>query len=329
MNEAISDELRKLWEANDPLFFSVSSWMDLKQKYSGTSLGQLIDQVQDGDRAWKDLKYDMEMWNREHVAAQMEAYEAEEELEIRQRLGGYFASAYGLDKTENDELRGQPFSNHGRTAILNAIDSRIDRLLPSIDEVRERLGDDVAENYRADLEQLQNRGIAPVLATYPVAKSTNHSSASPTHFKAPRLKVIRKSCRSQELREMTQLVNVAAISDPDVRVEAYIHNIHTKKQSRSQQRLALKERNTWAIEKARSYNIWFCYAKDEPKWLADPSTCETAPVFIALVREARRKLANQRCILQYIPKRRLTRHASKQVLDNIKHLLVFLRRNDI
>jgi len=332
--DAARAELRKLWDNNDPLLYAVSTWMDLRDKCCGTPWGTKLD-----DAAWRSLFDEMmNDWSVAHIHAQMAAFEADEEHEIRSRLGGYYAWARGLEKGDHhhhhatgendygDDNGGEPMAAGGKAALLDEIESRLSRLLPSVKAVRERLGEDAAQNYRADLEQLECRGVQ-------LSVQSDLASAEQDRAAWPRgplkIKVTRKSCRSHELRELTQLVSLAAIADPDDRVEAYIRSIQAQKRSRQERRVELKERNEWAIKRARGFGIWFCYAKDEPKWLADPSTREAAPIFLALVRRARRKLANQRCILQYIPKRRLTKHASKELLANITNLVTFLRRENI
>jgi hypothetical protein len=223
------------------------------------------------------------------------AYEAQEEEELKTRMGGYYnASADG-----------------GCDAIMDEIHARLQRTIPHVNEVRRRLGDAAAQQYRSDIETLEDRGwnlnIAP--------DDAMRSSGATTR---------RCAGRAQELRDVTQLVGMAALPSESDAVEAYVQMIEHRKRFRKERRVELKQRNKTALRNARSFGFWFPYARDSPKWLADPATAELAPIFLSLVAAARSRLAPQRCVMQYVPKRRLTRRAARELLRNIAALVAFV-----
>jgi hypothetical protein len=100
--------------------------------------------------------------------------------------------------------------------------------------------------------------------------------------------------------------------------------IEHRKRFRKERRVELKQRNKTTLRTARSFGFWFPYTRDSPKWLADLATAELAPIFLSLVAAARSRLAPQRCVMQYVPKRRLTRWAARELLRNIAALVAFV-----
>lgn len=109
--------------------------------------------------AWDDLAFRLQEAMRMGNVDALAAYEALEEEDLMQRLG--------VDACE--VLSGES-GNAGlcRSAIIEEIESRLHRTLPAIAEVRRRLGDDAAEEYRCDIETLEERGgISPSRGTSP------------------------------------------------------------------------------------------------------------------------------------------------------------------
>jgi hypothetical protein len=304
-------ELRRLWDDRDSNVCVGVDGPTLRQCFgSTTNWGKELSE----DKQWNDLAAYVEQWNTQHVFDQMDEFNAEEEVELKARLGGYYVSACGLGNGPNDLTGGSSAATGGgRNAILNEIESRLDRVLPSVGEVRRRLGDETAEQYRCDVESLQDRGW-----------TVNMRKDNPSAPQNTQIKVTRKTGRAQELREIAQLVSMAAMPNPDDRIEAYVQMVEAKKKFRRERRIELKERNKAALRKARSLNIWFAYHKDSGKWLNDSSTAKFAPVFLALVHEARKRLAPRRRVLQYVPKRRLTRRAARELPLNMANLIAFL-----
>lgn len=254
--------------------------------------------------AWDELASRLQETMSMDTSDALAAYEALEEEDLMQRLG--------VDACE--VLLGES-GNAGlcRSAIIEEIESRLHRTLPAIAEVRRRLGDEAAEEYRCDIETLEQRG-------WNLSVARDAPAPSP----GPACTVMRKAGRAQELRDIAQMVSMAALPQPSDTIEAYVRMVERKKRFRRERRVELKQRNRSALTFARSLGFWFPYARDSPKWLKDPATAKLAPTFLELVRAARSRLAPQRCVMQYVPKRRLTRRAARELLKNMSMMVKFL-----
>jgi len=103
--------------------------------------------------------------------------------------------------------------------------------------------------------------------------------------------------------------------------------LRRKQRERRDRRAELRERNGPVAELARSFGFWFPYSRDAPKWLSDPLTRDLAPSFLGMVRAARAVLVPQRCVMQYVPKRRLTRQSATQIPENMRRIARFLEEN--
>lgn len=191
---------------------------------------------------------------------------------------------------------------------MDEIHARLQRTIPHVNEVRRRLGDAAAQQYRSDIETHEDRGWNLNIASDDAARSSGATTR-------------RCARRAQELRDVTQLVAMAALPSESDAVEAYVQMIEHRKRFCKERRVELKQRNKTALRNAQSFGLWFPYARDSPKWLADPATAQLAPIFLSLVAAARSRLAPQRCVMQYVPKRRLTR---RELLRSIAALVAFV-----
>jgi hypothetical protein len=312
------DEARKallaLYESGELVNYSPDGDM-LRDAYSrSTDWGSKLT----NDDEWHELACTIQQTNLLRLSDERAAYEAMEEDDLKARLGGYYPSACGA--VANDAPLADVHCG-GWNAVMEEIESRLQRTLPSIGEVRRRLGDDSAEQYRCGIESLEERGWTLTVA---------RDAPSPRMLNGTCISIVRPTRRvgrAQELRDIASLVEMASLPEPSDTVEAYVRMIERKKRFRKERRVELKQRNKSALRTARSFGFWFCYAKDASKWLNDPATAEMAPAFLALVKAARAQLAPQRCVMQYIPKRRLTKRAARELLGNMAMLVKFLDPN--
>lgn len=121
--EAVCKALSELRESSDLVSYAPSG-DDLREAYAGcTDWGRAIGS--DDDDAWGTLAFELKQAELLRMGNERAAYEAQEEEELKTRMGGYYnASADG-----------------GCDAIMDEIHARLQRTIPHINEVRRRLGD--------------------------------------------------------------------------------------------------------------------------------------------------------------------------------------------
>lgn len=209
---------------------------ELRDAYaSETPWGRAIGES--NTEAWDELASRLQETMSMDTSDALAAYEALEEEDLMQRLG--------VDACE--VLLGES-GNAGlcRSAIIEEIESRLHRTLPAIAEVRRRLGDEAAEEYRCDIETLEQRG-------WNLSVARDAPAPSP----GPACTVMRKAGRAQELRDIAQMVSMAALPQPSDTIEAYVRMVERKKRFRRERRVELKQRNRSALTFARSLGFWF------------------------------------------------------------------------
>lgn len=154
---------------------------------------------------------------------------------------------------------------------------------PTYDDVRSRLGVAAAERYLIDRERIESRSwISSQIGDTPTSGSRRLAQ------KVALFSVLNQPTREQALRAYTE------------------YRAHEQLRRR-RNRARLRSTNTPIIERAQALHIWFPYKNDAREWKNDPRTATRAPSFLLLVSRVKQVMAKERCILQYIPKRRLTK----------------------
>jgi hypothetical protein len=130
--------------------------------------------------AWNTLAFELKQAELLRMGNEHVAYEAQEEEELKTRMGGYYNA----------------LADGGCDAIMDEIHVRLQCTIPHVNEVRWRLGDSEAQQYRSDIETLEDRGWNLNIA----------------QDEAVRLNATRRCAgRAQELRDVTRLVGMAAL----------------------------------------------------------------------------------------------------------------------
>jgi hypothetical protein len=190
-------QLKRLWNARDENIYVGVDGAALRKAFgTRTDWGK---QIGANDEQWQGLASFIQRWNVEHVLDQMDEFNAGEEKELKSRLGGYFASACGA--VANDAPLADVHCG-GWNAVMEEIESRLQRTLPSIGEVRRRLGDESAEQYRCGIESLEERGWTLTVA---------RGAPSPRMLNGTCISIVRPTRRvgrAQELRDIASLVEI-------------------------------------------------------------------------------------------------------------------------
>ena len=172
---------------------------------------------------------------------------------------------------------------------------------PTFDQVASRLGLAAAERYLVDREQIES---------HPWLSQEELDGTPPP---------------GGERRRIADLVPLFSVVNQPTRSAALQafkeHRAHVQVRRRKN-RTRLRETNTPIIVRARSLGIWFPYKRDHPEWSHDPRTKDRSPYFLSLVRVVRDVMAKERCILQYMPKRKLTK---KTVADLDRNMTAMQR----
>jgi hypothetical protein len=182
-----------------------------------------------------------------------------------------------------------------RTITVSQIASRCSRI-PTVSMVAKRIDVKTAEQYRADLETLQNNNVV-----------YSHIGE------------MRKGASKLEVYEVVHTVRIlAAFGDlPDVCVAEYERFRRHLTALRTAKRRELGKKNTPYINKAKSLGIWMPKQRDIHKWSASPHSHALFGM-VRLTRLIMTSDPNERGVLQYIPKRRPTADSLSDIQRNIE-----------
>jgi hypothetical protein len=78
------------------------------------------------------------------------------------------------------------------------------------------------------------------------------------------------------------------------------------------------------IQKVKELNIWFPYPNEINEWKNDARLQDQVATFLELVDKVKTKMKQERKLLQYIPKRRLTNKTVEDLSRNIKTMQMYL-----
>ena len=126
-----------------------------------------------------------------------------------------------------------------------------------------------------------------------------------------------KKFTKAELQEIVELLGIIRCGDKEQSIDEYEQYKKRKHRENQEKRERIRSTNQSLIQKVHDLGIWFPYPKDKGKWEANPHIGERAVFFFELVKQVKERMRKQRCLLQYINKRRLT---GKTILDLERNL---------
>jgi esterase/lipase len=141
-----------------------------------------------------------------------------------------------------------------------------------------------------------------------------------------------------ELKDVVNMVEILACGDKDKIVKQYKHFKKIKKQDNQEKREKMKKVNRYfytylfsfiklfsnIIQKVKELNIWFPYPNEINEWKNDARLQDQVATFLELVDKVKTKMKQERKLLQYIPKRRLTNKTVEDLSRNIKTMQMYL-----
>jgi hypothetical protein len=196
---------------------------------------------------------------------------------------------------DEEESREEP--------VLQKILKRFKRF-PTIEKVRNSLGDEKAEEYRAALEKIENAGIE-----FPDERYTS-------------------PWRKFDLDTATSIVCdvISPNIDDEESMREALNVIMLEIRARRRERTVM-DRASLAKRKsvARNTGIWFPINKDINRWRIDPRTKDYMPQVELLMEEVIKRMRLVRSYLQYIPRKRLSTRACADLPMNIERMKAYLR----
>lgn len=107
-------------------------------------------------------------------------------------------------------------------------------------------------------------------------------------------------------------------------IEKYKKYIKDVKSEIRYKKQCMRENNASIIELLQEYNIWFPYNNDKEKWTKDIRVKDRGAYFIELSKQVENLMKEQKCVIQYIRRRRITKNSIKDLERNIESLSMYL-----
>lgn len=206
-----------------------------------------------------------------------------------------------------------------RLRIFDRIHALLQRL-PTYDQVSTRLGRGDADTFMRDLETIE----ASVIGSGGGGLQIDQSAAVSQRFRT------RTEMRSL-LALVHRLAEAATVSTMDCErartamIDVYVAHLEGQKAVRQHRRRNIKAQNTEAIRFVRDrLQIWFPYPNEAGEWAADPRTAAVWPELSALIETTRQCMGRERCLLQYVTKRRLTNKNIQDIERNMEAMRLYL-----
>lgn len=196
-------------------------------------------------------------------------------------------------------------------AAVRAFDELIDRCctLPTCDIVRRRVGIPEAEHYRQCLESVEDREDVDL------------------NIDAKESAKIR--WRKSKVEELVQLVSlIAANETPYEAGLAYMEQQEREREEKRKRRRERRRLNEPVRQRAKALGLWLPRAKDWAEWEKFPALKDRFQYFRVLVDQVEAKLRKEKCILQYVPRRKLTKEALRHFDSNLQAMSAYLTRDD-
>jgi hypothetical protein len=188
-----------------------------------------------------------------------------------------------------------------REALFQEILDKCEKI-PKYEDVEKKLGRVIAEDYLANTEQLENN-----LELYPYINEDKEYKFN-----------------KNEMQEIVTLIGILANGDKERIIDEYEQYKKMKRRENQEKREKIKHSNTNIIARVKDLGIWFPYPNDVELWLNDARIVDKAEYFIEVVQKVKDKMKKERCLLQYIPKRRLTNKTVADIDRNIQVMHIYL-----
>lgn len=214
-----------------------------------------------------------------------------------------------------------------RRRIFDRIDALLQRL-PAYDQVASRLCPADADAYMRDLEAIEASVMGGGGGGIQIDQSASVSAAASAAAGSQQRFRTRTEMRAL-LALIHQLAGAAAIGDCETArsamIEVYVAHLQSQKQARQRRRRNIKAQNTDAIRFVRDrLHLWFPYPQEVQDWSDDPRTAAVWPQFAALIDVTRQHMGRERCLLQYVTKRRLTNKNIQDIERNMEAMRLYL-----
>jgi hypothetical protein len=207
---------------------------------------------------------------------------------------------WNQDRLSNDEAF-QAFST--REALFEELISKCQRI-PKYEVVRARLGAEVADAFMEDTETVENLDF--------ISCKVEEADSSQKWTKV-------------ELKDIVTMIGILALGDKDRIVADYEAFKNVKKRENHEKRERIKEINAGIKRRLETLNIWFPYPQEKTLWKTDPRTKDRGQDFCNLVAECKKKMAQERCILQHIGKRKITAKTVADLDRNMEAMTLYLQ----
>jgi len=165
--------------------------------------------------------------------------------------------------------------------------------LPSIENVRQRLGEQAAADYRALREDLETSSHVPI-------DTSNERRMGTAH-----------------IADILALLPIAAIRDREEAIDAYLSHVEQRRNVIRNRKRSLRENNRPVARVAKRLCVWFPYKTDEHRWLGNEHTAVVFSRWKAGIASLRILLKRYRRLIQYVQRRRFSMRAVEDVERNI------------
>lgn len=192
--------------------------------------------------------------------------------------------------------------------ILNRVFERFSRL-PTVDRVREVLGQDRGDAYKTAREEIE--------------QDTKASSLMPSETSAYPWRKFDMDAA------VSAIVDVVApnLDKPESNMRAVYDRLLWELRARRRERVKMSSAAGIATKKetVRSLGIWFPITKDIPRWNSDPRTRDDMPEFLSVMSKVVNRMRTVRSYLQYVPRRRLSPRACADLPVNLERMRAYMR----
>lgn len=190
-----------------------------------------------------------------------------------------------------------------RQCLWDEMVSRCDDL-PSYDQVEEKLGQEIAETYLMEIEEIENFPEGLEIGIEGDFSRTKR----------------RRNFSKPEVEEITALISILAVGDRETSIDDYEQRKQAKSRHKREKRGRIRVQNEPFIQRARSLEIWFPYPDQVNIWKHDDRTAPYYPYFAEMLKQVKQKLKEEHGVLQYIPKRRLTNKTAAALPRNLENM---------
>lgn len=188
------------------------------------------------------------------------------------------------------------------TWVLDRIADEIE-VVPHLEIVRKKLSLAAAQHYRAVLENLENK-----------------------YWQLDcRKRMLDADGSTWKKKRITRILDLCDVLNSSDVPAAFQELQDREKRARSRKRARIRAQNEDVIRRAQKLDIWFPFDTDmdpkrQGKWCSHPCYEELKE----LVKETRERMREERCLRQYIPKRRCTKQNTEDLQRNMDQMRMYL-----